>query len=177
MDRPGIRNLQRAYIYLLKSILRIWHQTYLGSLFKLDKILFCIVLLFFFFSLLANLIRLETTPFFKWSLYSEKFQVQDTYSFHEILYNGKILNFNSTWRSPEKVIATEPLESYIVFLHGKGRDPWEVYLQDSWGKSIPGSNRSSPIYTIIHRSTTLFLNGIKNGSRPPEMKRLTKSPS
>ena len=113
-------------------------NTYFGKLFQKDKFIFCIVFLFFLFSVLANVIKLETTPFFLWNLYAERYYPENDYTIHEIRYNNKILNFKHSWKQPQQILLMDPLLNYISVRHDHQRDHWRAYLEDHWMVKHPG---------------------------------------
>src|SRR5579859_438614 len=89
-------------------------RTYLARLFRSDKRLFFVISLFFFLTIFSNLIRLQTTPFQVWNMYSMPIPPLEKYSFYEIRYNdSKLFAFRHTWNEPKKTLAFIPLKSYF----------------------------------------------------------------
>jgi hypothetical protein len=121
----------------MKSIRRFFEQTYFGKLFRKDKFLFVVAFLFISFSLLANLIQLETSPFFVWNMYSERYYPQPEYKIYEVWYDNKLLNINHTWQSPEQVFLTEPLYNYLYAIKHGMQDPARNYLENYWAAKHP----------------------------------------
>ncbi|MFI5151771.1 MAG: hypothetical protein ACHQET_00465 [Chitinophagales bacterium] len=122
----------------MKSIRSILTQTYLGNLYRRDKTVFIIVTLFIAFNLIANFIRLETTPFYMWNMYSGKYPPRDKFDFYEIRYNNNLLlNPKHTWNSFQKMMITEPLGHYLYVKENGGVDPWQNYLKDYWSVKHP----------------------------------------
>jgi hypothetical protein len=115
----------------------IWRNSYFGKLFRKEKSLFVLILLFGFFSLLANLIRLETSPFFVWNMYAERYYPKQDYEVTEIRYHGKPLNFRHTWMSPQQVFLTEPLYNFLHARKLGGVDPARDYLEHHWAVKHP----------------------------------------
>jgi hypothetical protein len=98
-----------------------------------------VAFLFIAFSLLANLIQLETSPFFVWNMYSERYYPQSEYSIYEVWYNdNKLLNIKHTWQSPEQVFLTEPLYNYLYAIKHGMQDPARNYLENYWAVKHPG---------------------------------------
>jgi hypothetical protein len=88
---------------------------YFGRLFLKDKSLFAIIFLFFSATVISNLIKLETTPFFMWSMFSQKAQVRDTFTLLDIRYDGdRALNIPHTWDQPQNMLLHDPLSLYIA---------------------------------------------------------------
>jgi hypothetical protein len=113
---------------------KIIANTYFGRLFRLDKTLFLLIFLFFLFSVLANLvIKLETSPFFIWNMYSLKELPRDEYSLYEIRYNDSLeLRFRHTWNEPGKTMLNMPLRTYFEILANHSISPEETYLRSHW---------------------------------------------
>lgn len=116
--------------YLKKIIANTW----LGRLFRLDKPLFLLTFLFFLFSILANLvIKLETSPFFIWNMYSLKELPKDDYTLYEIRYDDSLeLRFTHTWNEPAKTMLNMPLRTYFGILANHSISPEETYLRSHW---------------------------------------------
>jgi hypothetical protein len=121
--------------YLKKTVADTWF----GLLFRLDKRLFLLIFLFFLFSLLANLvIKLETSPFFIWNMYSLKELPQKYYTLYEIRYNDSLeLKFKHTWNEPAKTMLNMPLRTYFSILANDSVSPEETYLRSHWLKKHP----------------------------------------
>jgi hypothetical protein len=114
-------------------------KTYLGRLASWDPFLCLLVLLFFVVSITSNLIKLETSPFFVWSVYSAKASADSTYSLIEVRYNNnKLLNYPHTWQESQKMMLFDPLSYYIqTCIEGDGRDRLGAYLENHWGQKHP----------------------------------------
>jgi hypothetical protein len=122
----------------MDGILQIIKNTYFGKLFQKDKLIFLVAFMFFSLSLLANLIKLETSPFFVWNMYSERYYPRKDYDIIEIRYNGnEVLNFKHTWQSPQQAFLTEPLYNYLNAYRKKGEDPAREYLMQHWAVKHP----------------------------------------
>ncbi len=91
-------------------------NNYFNRLFKANKALFVIVVLFALISIAFNFIlKAEVTPFIKWDLYSEPIAAQKKYIVTEVRYNdNKILNIKPTRMVPEKALFTSPLDLYLA---------------------------------------------------------------
>jgi hypothetical protein len=120
------------------SILSILSQTYFGKLFRLNKTLFVWVTAFFTFSVFANLIRLEISPFFVWNLYAEDYLPRKEYIVNEVRYDGKLLNFRHTWLEARQIVLSEPLANYLSVSVDQHPDFWSDYLEHHWSMMHPG---------------------------------------
>src|SRR5689334_19100198 len=114
---------------------RILARSWLGRVYKADKWLFVLLTLFFFFTLFANFIKLQTTPFFIWGMYSQKMPERSVYSYLEVHYNDdKVLNLRHSWNEPAKNYLFMPLGYYIETKDSNYRDPFRSYLESHWLK-------------------------------------------
>jgi hypothetical protein len=113
---------------------KILANTYFGRLFRLDKPLFFAIFLFFLFSILANLvIKLETSPFFIWNMYSLRILPEKYYTLYEIRYNDSLeMRFEHTWNEPGKTMLTVPLRTYFSIRFNHSVSPEETYLRSHW---------------------------------------------
>ena len=122
----------------MKQIRNILLSSYLGKLYQKDKTIFTFATLFIGLSVFANAIRLETSPFFLWNLYALKQSPKQEYTIYEIRYNeGKLLNFQHTWRAPQQQFLTGPLFYYAEMKANGGIDPLQIYLEHFWIKKHP----------------------------------------
>jgi hypothetical protein len=123
-------------------------NSYFGKLFRADKRLFLVILFFFAFSLFSNLIKLQTSPFFIWDMYSTKSIDKEIYSFYEIHYNdSNVLNITHTWHEPAKTFLVGPLSAYLAMKTNNSVDPFETYLKSHWIKKHPAfENRIGSLY-------------------------------
>jgi hypothetical protein len=122
----------------METVKNILGRSYFGKLFQKDRFLFVVAFLFISFSILANLIRLETSPFFVWNIYSERYYPRQDYDIIEVRYNdNKLLNIKHTWQSPQEVFLTEPLYNYLNSKKNGGQDPARDYLENHWAQKHP----------------------------------------
>ena len=122
----------------MKFLRNIFKNTYFKKLYQKDKFLFGFVLLFSLASIFANLIRLETSPFFVWRLYSERYYPREEYSIYEIRFDdNNLLNTKHTWNSPQQAYLTGPLYYYLSVKAKDGIDPWQNYLENYWSAKHP----------------------------------------
>jgi len=122
----------------MTAIQNILEKSYFGKLFKKDKLLFAVAFLFIVLSVFANLIKLETSPFFVWNMYSERYFPQQDYDIIEVRYNdNKLLNFKHTWQSPQQAFLSEPLYNYLNSINNRGQDPARDYLVNHWAVKHP----------------------------------------
>jgi hypothetical protein len=120
---------------MIKNILE---RSYFGKLFRKDRFLFALAFSFILLSLLANFIKLETSPFFVWNMYSERYYPRQDYEIIEVRYNdNQVLNIKHTWQSPQQLFLTEPLNNYLSFIKNGGSDPARNYLENHWAVKHP----------------------------------------
>jgi len=113
-------------------------QTWLGKVYQADKCLFIVIFLFFSGTLLSNLLRLQTTPFFIWDMYSNRAEPKTYYYISEVKYNDTaILNLRHTWNEPAKNFITMPLLKYLVMTDHDSVDWFSLYLKKYWVKKHP----------------------------------------
>jgi hypothetical protein len=111
-----------------------FEKTYLSRLYKTNKILFVVVLLFAVISFAANfIIKAELTPFIKWDMYAEPVAEPQTYTITEVRYNGnKLLNISPTWMQPEKTIFINTLDLYLAIKKNNNQDTLKKYVTETW---------------------------------------------
>jgi len=120
---------------MLTSFRKILAGSWLGRVYRADKTLFTLLLLFFILSTVSNLIKLQTTPFFIWSMYSTKLPQTDVYTYYRINYNdGNVINLRHTWNEPEKTLLYAPLNVYLWDMAHGAVDPFRTYLESHWLK-------------------------------------------
>jgi hypothetical protein len=120
---------------MLTSFRKVLAGSWLGRVYRADKILFTLLSLFFMLSIVSNLIRLQTTPFFIWHMYSMKIPETDVYTYYQIDYNnGKVINLRHTWNEPEKTFLYAPLNVYLWDMAHDTVDPFRTYLESHWLK-------------------------------------------
>ena len=112
-------------------------SAWLVRLWQKNRFLCGIVLLFFCGTIGANLIQLETTPFFIWNMYKDPVRDSSDYTFYLIRYNESgILNFDKTWKEPQKIYLTSPLFYYMEYQQ-TGKESSEQYLRENWAVKHP----------------------------------------
>jgi len=111
-----------------------FENTYFNRLYKTNKTLFVIVLLFALVSFVANfIVKAELTPFIKWDMYAEPVPEQKTYIITEVRYNdNKLLNIRPTWMQPEKTIFINTLDLYLAIKKNNNEDPLKKYYAEVW---------------------------------------------
>jgi hypothetical protein len=120
---------------MLTSFRKIIAGSWLGRVYRVDKMLFTFLLLFFMLSTVSNLIKLQTTPFFIWSMYSMKIPETDMYTYYRINYNnGNVINLRHTWNEPQKTYLYTPLQAYLWDMAHDSVDPFRTYLESHWLK-------------------------------------------
>ncbi len=114
---------------MLTSFRKIIAGSWLGRVYTADKFLFVLLSLFFMLSTVANVIKLQTSPFFIWQMYSTKIPETGLYSYYQIHYNnGNVVNLRHTWNEPEKTYLYSPLQAYLWDLAHDSVDPFWVYI-------------------------------------------------
>lgn len=118
---------------------------YFVRLYRKNKVLFVLILLFFLLQINANFIfRGQQTPFFQWTLYSQSVPPQQTYSFYEVVINkDKVLKFPHTWQEPGKQFFVNTLQHYVFMLEHGGKAPLKDYI-DLWNTNHPQFSRWLP---------------------------------
>jgi len=117
---------------------KILGRSWLGRVYKVDKPLFFILVLFFSGTIGFNLLKLQTTPFFLWGMYSLKMPETATYPYFQITYNhGRVLNLRHTWNEPQKTYLYGPLGRYVYDKGDASADPFTIYMETVWRKKHP----------------------------------------
>ena len=129
-------------------------NNYFNRLFKANKALFVIVVLFALISIAFNFIlKAEVTPFIKWDLYSEPIPSQERYIVTEVRYNdNKILNIKPTWMLLEKALFTSTLDLYLAIKKNNNQDPLKKYYTQTWKPKHPFINKFLPTLKIFNES-------------------------
>jgi hypothetical protein len=118
---------------------KILGRSWLRRVYKVNKPLFFIVSIFFAATIASNIIRLQTTPFFVWDMYSRKIPETDAYPYYEIRYNdNRLINLRHTWNEPEKTFLYGPINLYIADKNDPGSDNFHQYLNNTWRRKHPG---------------------------------------
>jgi hypothetical protein len=116
---------------------KILGRSWLGRVYKVDKPLFLVLALFFAATIGFNVLKLQTTPFFVWHMYSAKMPETATYPYFQITYNhGRVVNLQHTWNEPQKSYLYMPLSRYVYDKAGADTDPFRLYLE-TWLKKHP----------------------------------------
>jgi hypothetical protein len=137
-------------------------RTYFWRLFKTDKLSFWVIFLFFFFTILSNLIRLQTTPFFIWGMYSEKIPPEKEYTMYEIYYNdGRLIKYDHTWNEPAKTMLNSPLKTYLNARANHSVSMEEIYFQSYWLKKHPAFTNMMESLYITRQELDEYPNWLK----------------
>jgi hypothetical protein len=113
-------------------------NSWLSQLYSKSKLLAVIAGLFFLLTLLANLIKLETTPFFIWSMYDNPMPDKQDYEVFLIRYNDSTtINFSKTWKEPQKIVLTGSLFYYLQYKENNDTELYRKYLEDYWAVKHP----------------------------------------
>ena len=116
---------------------KILGRSWLGRVYKVDKPLFFILALFFSATIGFNLLKLQTTPFFLWGMYSLKVPESATYPYLQVTYDhGQVLNLRHTWNEPQKTYLYGPLGRYVYDKADASADPFTIYME-TWRKKHP----------------------------------------
>ena len=104
-------------------------MNYFSRLFRHSKILFAGISLFCAFTLIANMLKIETTPFFVWGMYSEKEQTPASYPILEVMVNDSIrVDYSRISTDANRFYLLSPLTYFWdIRAHG-GVDPQEIFL-------------------------------------------------
>jgi hypothetical protein len=114
---------------------KIASASWLGRVYKTDKVLFAILGSFALLTIGFNLTRLQTTPFFLWNMYSGPLPATDTNVYYQIWYNkDHLINLRHTFNEPEKTYLYIPLNEYVAARSNGGVDPSRSYLVDWAGR-------------------------------------------
>jgi hypothetical protein len=104
-------------------------NTYLFRLYHYDKKLFLVVLAFAGLTVFCNLVGKETTPFFVWGMYSEKFPPAETYDFLRTTINDSVLaDTYAGFSDNTRAFLNAPL-AYYRKIKGNGIDPTIPFLK------------------------------------------------
>ena len=110
-------------------------MSFFSKLFRYNKAIFWGAILFSLFTLLANFLKLETTPFFVWGMYSEKEEKVNSYEILEIIVNDSIrVDYSSGFTDANRFYLLSPLTFSWQILQNKGMDPQESFLRKKTGK-------------------------------------------
>jgi hypothetical protein len=110
-------------------------MTFLSKLYHYDKRLCLVVILFFSLTLVANLLRTETTPFFIWGMYSEKEIPSDTYQILQVVVNDNTLvDYSSNFTDANRFYLISPLTYSWLIRQNGGIDPEERFIKKKTGK-------------------------------------------
>jgi hypothetical protein len=129
-----------------------FENTYFGRLYKTNKILFAIVLIFAVISFAASfIVKAELTPFIRWDMYAEPVAEQQTYTITEVRYNdNKLLNIKPTWMEPEKLIFVNTLDLYLAIKRNNNEDPLKKYYTNVWKPKHPLVDEILPALNIYN---------------------------
>lgn len=85
---------------------------------------------FCFFTILANISKLETTPFFIWGMYSEKEPDAKNYTVYEIVVNDSCcLDYSAGFTDNHRFYLSLPLDHYYTQVLNGGEDPLKKIIQ------------------------------------------------
>ncbi|MEP6674560.1 MAG: hypothetical protein ABJA78_05380 [Ferruginibacter sp.] len=117
-----------------KNISALW----IGRFWQKSRLLCSITILFFCCSVFANLLQLETSPFFIWDMYKNPVRDKMDYDVYLIGYNNNgILNFKNTWKEPQKIYLTSPLFYYMEYKENNSIENSRKYMEDVWAAKHP----------------------------------------
>ena len=134
-----------------------FEHIYFNRLYKTNKTLFVIVLMFAIVSFTANfIVKAELTPFIRWDMYAEPVAEQQAYTITEVRYNdNKLLNIRPTWMQPEKLIFINTLDLYLAIKRNNNEDPLKKYYTDVWKPKHPFVDRYLPSVNIYNGATEI----------------------
>jgi hypothetical protein len=126
------------YTEMFSFLKKITANSWLGRVYRADRVLFIVLSLFFTLTIVSNLIKLQTSPFFIWDMYSREIEPAKAYPYYQIRYNGtRVFNLRHTWNEPEKAAIFNPLDYYLLLRARGSEDPFRVYLESHWLKKHP----------------------------------------
>lgn len=117
---------------------KILDRSWLARVYKVNKLLFFVVTLFFAGTICANIIRHQATPFFVWDMYARKIPEVSAYPYFEIRFNNdQVINLRHTWNEPQKTYLYDPLRLYAAGRTHLIPSHLQLYLENGWLKRHP----------------------------------------
>lgn len=109
-------------------------MTYFSKLFHYNKLLCFGVAAFCALTIAANLIKVESTPFFIWGMYSEKEMAIKDYQIFKIIVNDSItIDYTSNYAAATRFYLLSPLTYSWKMYENNGIDPEESYFREKLG--------------------------------------------
>lgn len=96
---------------------------------KQNKVLYYVLSIFMFLTLLANLLKLEIVPFFVFRMYSNTLPVTKEVSFYVLEYNNKEFNLPEIWNHHKRMMFYYTIEHQQYIYKNKGYDRFQVKLK------------------------------------------------
>ena len=100
---------------------------FLFKVYRHNKKLFYLFLLFAAFSLVCNLTGFEITPFYVWGMYSEKEIAPKEYPVFRITVNDKLIDYSTGYLPANRFFLTSPLSYYASI--NNDIDPTQSFLE------------------------------------------------
>ncbi|RPD51459.1 hypothetical protein [Paracnuella aquatica] len=105
-------------------------NAFLLRLYRQNRNLFWGFTLFFFFTIVGNLLGDEVTPFFVYGMYSQKQTRPTQYEVVQIIVNDTIDLARTNYFTYNKAMVQKPIFYYAAMQQNKGIDPTILFLQD-----------------------------------------------
>jgi hypothetical protein len=110
-------------------------MTYFSQLYRYNKCLCFLISSFCTLTVIVNILEIETTPLFVWSMYSKKEKSLDGYDIFKVIANDSIaIDYSSTFTDANRFFLLSPLTHYSEIYQNSGRDPLEDFLKRKTGK-------------------------------------------
>ncbi len=110
-------------------------MTYFSTLFRYDKRIFFLVAAFCLLTAIANLFKVETTPFFVWGMYSEKEPSDRRLELFKITVNDSIpVDYSCGYPDANRFYLLSPLTYSRSMAKNGGEDPEKVFFQKKLGR-------------------------------------------
>jgi len=110
-------------------------MTFFSRLYRYNRILFWCTGIFCILTILINLTKAETTPFFIWGMYSEKEKAVNSYEILEVVVNDSLLvDYSSSFTDANRFYLLSPLSYSVQIESNQGVDPEESFIQRKLGK-------------------------------------------
>ena len=110
-------------------------MTYFSQVFRYNKWLCWLLGSFCALTILVNVLKIETTPFFIWGMYSEKEKSLAEYEIFTVVVNDSVtIDYSSNYTDANRFFLSSPLAYYIDIYRHAGKDPLEDFLKEKSGK-------------------------------------------
>ncbi|QEK51643.1 hypothetical protein FYC62_08205 [Pedobacter aquae] len=104
-------------------------MAFFNQLKKENKVLYYGILIFMFFTLLANSLRLEIVPFFVFKMYSYPLPTTKEVPFYVLEYNNKEFNVPEIWNHHKRMLFYYSIEHQQDIQKNNGYDKFQTRLK------------------------------------------------